>query len=298
MATNATISGGLKPHDITACSYDIQIKMLQDEVLKLKKKSTDTSLKEIDDKEKEIGDKRIALEKHCRQFGIKYGKYGTEESEIKLESTNDEHTESMVDPNAKTEHDPFVDVKMDLDSKVHAVTHTDTVAGASPEHAGPPRFASMGAQLDGTHAFQQSSMPDDMMSDLGDFPGHIPGSHEPFFVPSVPDYQNVPASGGFVYDYGDNDPFVNQNVDYAATAAGAGAHPVARSSLYAFTNDASKMENSNMANYVTSVGDAGGSSMETGREEEMDDTDFEPETLVAEFAQPIIPGMEKYENLS
>ncbi|KAI5194446.1 hypothetical protein E4T39_08660 [Aureobasidium subglaciale] len=295
MAANATISSGLKPHDITACSYDIQIKMLQDEIIKLKNKPTDAGMKEIDDKEKEIDDKRVALEKHCRQFGIKYGKYGTEKTEIKLESTNGEHTESMADLHVKPEHGPSVDFEMDVVNIVPAVTHTDTVAGAGPEHVEPSKFTSMGAQIDTTHAIQQSSMAVDMMSNLGDFPGHIPGSHDPFFVPSVPDYQHVPTSGGFVDDSANNNPFIDQNVDHAAVAAN---ESVDEPSLYTFTNDTSKTEDSNMVNCVTSVSDHDGASLEAGREEEMDDADLKTEAHVTEFAQPIIPGMEKYENLS
>jgi hypothetical protein len=56
----------------------------------LKKNLTDTDVKQIKDKESSITEKRNALEKHCRQFGMTHGKYGSQESEVKPETTNGE----------------------------------------------------------------------------------------------------------------------------------------------------------------------------------------------------------------
>lgn len=66
------------------------MQMLQGEIFKLKKNPTETTTKQIEENEKVIAEKKVALEKHCRQFGMTYCKYGTGESEVKLEGTNDE----------------------------------------------------------------------------------------------------------------------------------------------------------------------------------------------------------------
>ena len=66
------------------------MQMLKEEILKLKKNLTETTTKQIEEKEEAITGKKVALEKHCRQFGMAYGKYGTGESEVKLEDTNNE----------------------------------------------------------------------------------------------------------------------------------------------------------------------------------------------------------------
>jgi hypothetical protein len=64
--------------------------MLQEEILTLNKNLTDANVKQIKDKETSNTEKKNVLEKHCRQFGMTHGKYGSQESEIKLETTNGE----------------------------------------------------------------------------------------------------------------------------------------------------------------------------------------------------------------
>jgi hypothetical protein len=64
--------------------------MLQEEILMLKKNLTDANVKQIKDKESSITEKKNALEKLCRQFGMTHGKYGSQESEVKPETTNGE----------------------------------------------------------------------------------------------------------------------------------------------------------------------------------------------------------------
>ena len=64
--------------------------MLQEEILKLEENPTDANVKQIQDKEKSIAEKKHALDKHCRQFGLKDGKYGTEENGVKPDTTNGE----------------------------------------------------------------------------------------------------------------------------------------------------------------------------------------------------------------
>jgi hypothetical protein len=64
--------------------------MLQEEILKLKENPTDANVKQIEDKEKSIAEKKNALDKHCRHFGLKYGKYGTEENGVTPDTTNGE----------------------------------------------------------------------------------------------------------------------------------------------------------------------------------------------------------------
>lgn len=66
------------------------MQMLKEDILKLKKNLTEANANQIKENEEAIAEKKISLEKHCRQFGMKYGKWGTEESEIKLEDANDE----------------------------------------------------------------------------------------------------------------------------------------------------------------------------------------------------------------
>lgn len=55
---------------------------------KLEENSTDANVKQIEDKEKSIAEKKIAWDKHCRHFGLRYGKYGTEESGVRSDATN------------------------------------------------------------------------------------------------------------------------------------------------------------------------------------------------------------------
>lgn len=66
------------------------MQMLKENILKLKKNLTEANANQVKENEEAIAEKKIALEKHCRQFGMKYGKWGTEESEVKLEDVNDE----------------------------------------------------------------------------------------------------------------------------------------------------------------------------------------------------------------
>lgn len=72
------------------------MQMLKEEILKLKKNLTETTAKQIEEREEAIAAKKVALEKHCRQFGMAYGKYGTGESEVKLEATNNEVSAMMM----------------------------------------------------------------------------------------------------------------------------------------------------------------------------------------------------------
>ena len=48
------------------------------------------NVKQIEDREKSIAEKKIVLDKHCRHFGLRYGKYGTEENGVKSDTTNAE----------------------------------------------------------------------------------------------------------------------------------------------------------------------------------------------------------------
>ncbi|THW28700.1 hypothetical protein D6D23_01741 [Aureobasidium pullulans] len=96
-SATASILENTKPYNVTAWSYDISIQMLEDDISKLKKNPTQNNLEHIVKKETSITEKKIALEKHCRQFGITYKKFGTEESEIKLESTNGEKAETKTE---------------------------------------------------------------------------------------------------------------------------------------------------------------------------------------------------------
>ena len=64
------------------------MQMLKEEVLVLKKNPTDVNLKQIEEKEKSIAEKKNALEKHCRHLGMSYGEYGAQENGHKPEDTN------------------------------------------------------------------------------------------------------------------------------------------------------------------------------------------------------------------
>ena len=66
------------------------MQMLKEEVLVLKKNPTDVNLKQIEEKEKSIAEKKNALEKHCRHLGMSYGEYGAQENGHKPEDTNGE----------------------------------------------------------------------------------------------------------------------------------------------------------------------------------------------------------------
>lgn len=70
--------------------------MLQEEILKLKKNLTDANIKQIEDKRNSIAEKELILKKHCRHFGLKYGKYGIEEDGIKHDGTDGEVSATLT----------------------------------------------------------------------------------------------------------------------------------------------------------------------------------------------------------
>lgn len=69
--------------------------MLKAEILTLKKNPTDANVKQIEEKEKGIAEKKNALEKHCRHLGMTYGEYGAQEDGHKPENTDGEVSHSL-----------------------------------------------------------------------------------------------------------------------------------------------------------------------------------------------------------
>lgn len=61
-----------------------------EKILKLKGDPTDANVKQIEDKEKSVAEKKIVLDKHCCHFGSEYGKSGTEENEVMSDTTSSE----------------------------------------------------------------------------------------------------------------------------------------------------------------------------------------------------------------
>jgi aminopeptidase N len=79
---------------LTPCK--IQIKNSQGNLDKYKKLfANPKNLQQILEEEKKIVVLKETLEKHCRQFGLVYGKYGTKESEIQ-EVTFSQYCNSLL----------------------------------------------------------------------------------------------------------------------------------------------------------------------------------------------------------
>lgn len=83
-----------------------------------------------------------------------------------------------------------------------------------------------------------------------------------------------------------NDALLNQNMHHTGSAA-----------QTATGVDIDKFLDDQEANYTTSAGHNGDAGMDFGGDDEMDVDTMAAHIPVAEFEQPVIPGMDKYDNL-
>ncbi|KAH0349343.1 hypothetical protein KCU81_g2967, partial [Aureobasidium melanogenum] len=274
MSSSASIVKKVQPQDVTAWTYDIEMQMLKENILKLKKNLTEANANQVKENEEAIAEKKIALEKHCRQFGMRYGKWGTEESEVKLEDVNDEMTNG--------------DVKMNGDSTTGP---TDVAASATVDGIRSPQSPIVHAHdsngvVESIEHHEETSMA---------VSPHVPsGIEDPFITPAghiapanlfhapTGTFQNDCSldtyNGGYAPDFNTNDPLSGQTAQPAV--------------------DIDKFLDDQEANYTTSAGHGDDAGMDFGGgDDEMDMDTVISQTPVAELEEPVIPGMEKYDNL-
>ncbi|KAG9680498.1 hypothetical protein KCU98_g11082, partial [Aureobasidium melanogenum] len=283
MSSSASIVKNIQPHDVTAWTYDIEMQMLQEEILKLKKNLTETTAKQIEENEKAITEKKIALEKHCRLFGMKYGKWGTEESEVKLEGANEEVTNG--------------DVKMNGDSTIVPPDPSDVAASAALDDIKSPQSPAVKIHDSNGNGVIESieDHEETSMADSHDAPtGFV--MEDPFITPAghIAPTNLFHALTGTFQDDSFNTyngayapvPFLNQNTAHSDS----GAH-------HATNIDIDKFLDDQEANYTTSAGHGGVAGMNFGGGDDMDVETMISHAPVAELEEPVIPNMEKYNNL-
>ncbi|KAH0274105.1 hypothetical protein KCU91_g5513, partial [Aureobasidium melanogenum] len=282
MSSSASIVKNIQPHDVTAWTYDIEMQMLQEEILKLKKNLTETTTKQIEENEKAIAEKKIALKKHCRLFGMKYGKWGTGESEVKLEDTNDEMTNG--------------DVKMNGDSTIVPTDPTNVAASVALDDIKSQSPASNTHDSNGSGVIESiEDHKETSMAESHDAPtGFV--MEDPFITPAghtAPTNLYHALTRTFQDDSfntynGAYDPveFMNQNTAHSDS----GAHQATKIDIDEFLDGQE-------ANYTTSAGHGGEAGMGFDGGDEMDMDTMISHAPVAELEEPVIPGMDKYNNL-
>ncbi|KAH0019054.1 hypothetical protein KCU78_g6934, partial [Aureobasidium melanogenum] len=303
MSSSASIVKNIQPHDVTAWTYDIEMQMLQEEISKLKKNLTETTAKQIEENEKVITEKKIALEKHCRLFGLKYGKWGTGESEVKLEGANDEMTNG--------------DVKMNGDSTIVPTDPTDVVASPALDDNKSQSPARNIHDSNGVVESIEDHEETSMAESHDDPTGFV--MENPFITPAghiAPANLFHAPTGTFQNDYSLDTyngayapvPFLNQNTAHSGSdappATDIGAYvpvPFLDQNTAPFESDINPVDideylNDQDTNYTTSAGHGGDAGMNFGGDDEMD-MDMATHAPMAEIEEPLIPGMEKYDDL-
>lgn len=109
------------------------------------------------------------------------------------------------------------------------------------------------------------------------------------FHASTGTFQDGPFNAyndNYALDSTTNDPFLVQNMDHTGSAA-----------QTATTVDIDKFLDDQEANYTTSAGHNGDADMVFGKDVEMDMDAMATHAPMAEFEQPVIPGMDKYDSL-
>jgi len=279
---------------------------LQAEILALKKNLTDANVKQIEEKEESITEKKNALEKHCRHLGITYGNYGAQENGHKLEDTNGEvsivltcpyistdissrQTGAMINGHVKDVHGS-ADVKMDDYSTIAPPTNSADAANS--------------AALDGIQFPQLTSVNIPNSFDIHDETSMTTSYNavagvdnmDPFVTPTthattdfhVPtgtygDPYGAPASD-YTHGFINHDSFVNQNLD----RTDANGKRVIDVDEYLMQTDGVMP-----ADYTTSAGRVGDHGMGLGGDYEMDMDAMVPHAPVAEHAESVISGMDK-----
>ncbi|CAD0094596.1 unnamed protein product [Aureobasidium vineae] len=283
MSSSGSTIQNIKPHDVTAWTHDIEMQMLQGEILVLKKNLTEANIKQIEEKEESIAEKKTALEKHCLQFGMTHGNYGTEKSE---------HAGAMTNGGVKN-GSASADVKMDMENTMSIDAAADAAASAALDEIKFPESTAVDIP-NNIDVHQKTGMAVSHEAPVGvnmNDPFIAPADHSAttagLFHASTGTYHSDPFgpfAGGYAPAHTGNDPFINQNVGHT----GSTAQPTI--DINDFLN-----ENGGEVNYTTSggLGDAG---MGFG-EDEMDMDTMATHTPMPDFEEPVIPGMEKYDNL-
>ncbi|CAD0108929.1 unnamed protein product [Aureobasidium uvarum] len=282
MSSSGFAMQNIKPYDVTAWTHDIEMQMLQGEILMLKKNLTEANIKQIEEKEESIAEKKTALEKHCRQFSMTHGNYGTEKSEVKLEATNGENDPASAD------------VKMDENTMPIDAAADAAASAALDEIKFPESTESTAIDMpNNINVHQETSMAFSHEAPAGvdmNDPFITPAGHGAstnLFHPSTGTYNNDPFAaynGGYAPAYTDNDPFINQNFGHTGSTA------QSATGIDDFLN-----EKGDEPNYTTSAG-LGDAGMGFG-EDEMDMDTMATHAPMPDFEEPVIPGMEKYDNV-
>jgi len=264
---------------------------LQAEILALKKNLTDANVKQIEEKEGSIAEKKNGLEKHCRHIGITYGNYGAQENGHKLEDTNGEvsivltcpyisadissrQTGAMINGNVKDVHGS-ADVMMDDGGTAIPTNSVDAVRSAA---------------LDEIHFPQLTAV---------NIPNNFHGNSDPFVTPgdyATTDMFHAPtgtyadhfgaSAGDYTHAFINNNPIIHQNLDRTDSTG----KPIIDVDEYLMQTDGVMP-----ADYTTSAGRVGDHGMGLGGdyEMEMDMDAMVPHASGTEHDESIISGMDK-----
>ncbi|KAK6007587.1 hypothetical protein QM012_004401 [Aureobasidium pullulans] len=293
MSSGASTIQFYQPHDVTAWTRDIEMQMLQEEILKLKKNLTEANAKQIEENEKAIFEKKIALEKHCRQFDMTYGKYGTGESEVKIEGAKDEETGTMTDGH----------VKMDGDNTIMSDDLVDATASVAPYEIESAQSSTVNG-LDSNGVIESMEDLEETSKTASNAAPTETDIDDPFITPAsdiVPtnlfhaptgtfnDDPFTTYNGGYAPALTNNDSFLDQNMGHV----GSTAHSTTNIDIDKFLDG----QESEMANYTTSASHNGDAGMDFGGDIEMDMDTMANRAPMAEFEEPVSPDMDKYDNL-
>lgn len=262
---------------------------LQAEIRALKKNLTDANVKQIEEKEGSIAEKKNVLEKHCRQHGMTYGNYGAQENGHKLEDTNGEvsivltcpytstdissrQTGAMINGHVKDVHGS-ADVKMDDYSTTAPTNSVDAANSAALDEIQFPQLTSVNIP----NNFDGNSDP---FVTHGDY-----ATTDMFHAPTGTYVDHFGASAGdYTHPFINNNPIIHQNLDRTDSTG----KRVIDVDEYLMQTDGVMP-----ANYTTSAGHIGDHGMGLGRDYEMDMDVMVPRAPVAEHDESIISGMDK-----
>ncbi|KAH0284820.1 hypothetical protein M436DRAFT_66653 [Aureobasidium namibiae CBS 147.97] len=270
MSSSGAFINSIKREDVTAWTLDIEMQTLQAEILALKKNLTDANVKQIEEKEGSIAEKKNALEKHCRHLGMTYGNYGAQENGHKLEDTNGE-TGAMTNGHVKDVHGS-ADVMMDDGGTAIPTNSVDAARSAALDEINFPQLTAV------------------------NIPNNFDGNSDPFVTPgdyATTDMFHAPT-GTYVDHFGTsagdythafiNNPIIHQNLGRTDSSG----KPVIDVDEYLMQTDGVIP-----ANYATSAGRVADHGMGLGGDYEMDMDAMIPRAPVAEHDESVISGMDK-----
>jgi hypothetical protein len=281
------------------------MQMLQEEIIALKKNLTDANVKQIEEKEKSIADKKNALEKHCRHLSMTYGKYGSQENGHEPENTNGEvstvtkclyintnipsrQTGGMINGDVKNGH-ASTDVVMDDVSTAVPTNSADAASSAALDEIQFPQPAAP----DVTNGFDVHHEID-MATSYNAIAGV--DNNDPFITPAGHVTTDFHApTGTYVDPFGprpdalaqafiNNDGLYDQSVD----RTGSGPQCVIDVDDFLRENDGVMP-----TNYSTSAGHVGDHGTGLGRDYEMDMDAMVPRAPITEHDESLISSMDK-----